>query len=200
MNTNGSHDAKPLGDSNQPSKDPTPLRPPEQSHVKPPSSESPQGSTGETQDKWKNATTSNEYKPHENREEPKKDHHDESMEDKVRDTFRNMRDSKKVDELYNYAQNNKEQTVIYVLLIVGLLVLFFNNMLGGLIVGMVAGYYFAPEIIYYIRNLGQIVSGQDQVRYVTLTALLLGLFISAPGIFIGAAIVAAFKQVIGKKD
>lgn len=226
MNTNGSPDAKPLGGSDQPSKDPTPLHPPEkplttpsssspssqkpvpiqpatesnQSTSKKPAPESKLGSTGETQDKWKNATAGdNDFKSHENREEPKKDHH-ESMEDKVRDTFRNMRDSKKVDELYSYAQNNKEQTMIYVLLIVGLLVLFFNYILGGLIIGMVAGYYFADEIVYYIRNLGQIINGHDQLRYVILSAVLLGLFISAPGIFIGAAIVAAFKHVMGRKD
>ncbi len=213
MDTNGSNDAKPLGGSQSPkpsgpndkppitpssssSQGPIPIQPTASGPSKP-SSESTIGPTGETQDKWRNATS--DYKPHESRDEPKKDHH-ESMEDKVRDTFRNMRDSKKVDELYDYARHNKEQTIIYVLLIVGLLVLFFNNILGGLIIGMVAGYYFADEIVYYIRNLGQIVSGQDQLRYVTLTAVLLGLFISAPGIFIGAAIVAAFKQVMMKKD
>jgi hypothetical protein len=74
-------------------------------------------------------------------------------------------------------------------------------MLGGLLIGMVAGYYFSSEIIYYIRNIGQIIGGQDQLRYVVLTALLLGLFIAAPGIFIGAAIVATFKQVMfGSRD
>ena len=83
-----------------------------------------------------------------------------------------------------------------VLLAIGLLfLLFFNNLLGGLIIGMVAGYYFASEIVYYIRSIGQIMGGQNQLHYVILTAILLGLFIAAPGIFIGALIVASFKQV-----
>ena len=104
--------------------------------------------------------------------------------------------SKKKDELFAYAKSNKEQTIAYILLVFGLLfLLFFNNLLGGLIIGMVAGYYFAAEIVYYIRNMGQILGGQNQLRYVILTALLLGLFIAAPGIFIGALIVASFKQV-----
>jgi hypothetical protein len=126
----------------------------------------------------------------------------ETFEDRTRDSFRNFRDSKKIEELYDYAQTNKEQTIAYILLALGLLfLLFFNNMLGGLLIGMVAGYYFSSEIFYYIRNIGQIIGGQDQLRYVVLTALLLGLFIAAPGIFIGAAIVATFKQVMfGSKD
>lgn len=114
-------------------------------------------------------------------------------------------DPKKIDELYEYATSNRAETLTYVtyaLLIIGLiLLLFFSNLLGGLIIGMIAGYYFASEIIYYIRNMGQIVSGQDQLRYVVLTAVLIGLFIAAPGIFLGAAIVAAFKQVLaGPRD
>ena len=128
--------------------------------------------------------------------------HQENFEDKTRDSFRNIRDSNKVDDIYDYAKTNKEQTIAYILLVLGLLfLLFFNNMLGGLLIGMVAGYYFSSEIFYYIRNIGQIIGGQDQLRYVVLTALLLGLFIAAPGIFIGAAIVAIFKQVMfGSRD
>ncbi|WP_068468563.1 hypothetical protein [Candidatus Protochlamydia phocaeensis] len=125
--------------------------------------------------------------------------HKESIEDKVRESFRNNKDSKKFDDLYQYARNNKEHTITYILLILGLLLLFFDNLLGGLILGMVAGYHFAYEIIYYLRNIGQVFTGQDQLRYVVLTGLLLGLFIAAPGIFVGAIIVAAFKQVMQGK-
>ena len=104
---------------------------------------------------------------------------------------------KKENDIFAFAKKNKEQTIAYILLALGLLfLLFFNNLLGGLLIGMVAGYYFSCEIIHYIRNIGQIIGGQDKLRYVILTALLLGLFIAAPGIFIGAFIVAAFKNVL----
>lgn len=113
------------------------------------------------------------------------------------DKNQNGGDNKKGEDIFAFAKSNKEQTIAYILLAFGLLfLLFFNNLLGGLIIGMVAGYYFSNEIIYYIRNIGQVVGGQDQLRYVVLTAVLLGLFIAAPGIFIGALIVAAFKKVM----
>lgn len=103
----------------------------------------------------------------------------------------------KKNHLLNFAKTNKEQAIAYVILALGLLfLLFYNNLLGGLLIGMVAGYYFSNEIIYYIRNIAQIVGGQNQLRYVILTAVILGLFIAAPGIFIGALIVAVFKNVI----
>lgn len=119
--------------------------------------------------------------------------------DKNKDIERNQTGGsyKKGDDIFAYAKSNKEQAIAYVLLALGLLfLLFFNNLLGGLIIGMVAGYCFAREIIYYLRNIGQVIGGQDQLRYVVLTAVILGLFIEAPGIFIGALIVAAFKNAM----
>lgn len=105
--------------------------------------------------------------------------------------------AKKSDDFFAHVKSNQEQVIAYILLAFGLVfLLFVNNLLGGLIIGMVAGYYFAFEIIYYIRNIGQIAGGQSQLRYVVLTALLLGLFIAAPGIFIGALIVASFKNAM----
>lgn len=117
--------------------------------------------------------------------------------ERLKDKSRDYRETKKIDELYSYATSNKEQTIAYILLALGLiLLLIFNSLFGGLLIGMVAGYYFAPEIIHYIRNFGQIMGGEDHLRYVILTALLIGFFITSPGIFIGAIIVAIFKQVI----
>lgn len=108
--------------------------------------------------------------------------------------------SKKIEFSFEYAKSHKEATITYILLVLGLLLLFFNNMLGGLLVGVVAGYCFDSEIIYYIRNLNQIINGQEHIRYVVLTGLLLGLLIAAPGIFIGAVIMAIFKQVLFGKS
>ncbi|MFI0435149.1 MAG: hypothetical protein ACH350_05415 [Parachlamydiaceae bacterium] len=101
------------------------------------------------------------------------------------------------EEFLKYMKTHTENTIIYILLILGLmLMLFTSSLLGALIIGMVGGYYFASQIIYFIRNLTQLVGGQDQLHYVVLATIALGLFIEAPGIFIGAIIVATFKQVL----
>lgn len=97
----------------------------------------------------------------------------------------------------SYSASNPETMVTYILLVLGLLILLFiSNIFGGLIIGMVAGYYFSSEIIGYLRNLTQIADGKNQFLFIVLAAVLLGLLIAAPGIFIGAVIVAAFKQVL----
>lgn len=222
MNTN---DSKPSNNSNQSSKDPSekrsdqpkppitpPLSSPEEStraypsetssrtyssdpshyaYPNKPASEEP--SKVYTTEPLDTARITREEKKDENQAQKEQ----EKFEDQTRQTSRNMGGTNSTGNFYLYAASNKEQIITYIVLILGLLILLFvNNLLGGLMIGMVTGYYFSSEIIYYIRNLSQIAGGQKQLRYVVLTALLLGLFIAAPGIFIGAAIVAAFKQVM----
>ncbi len=124
----------------------------------------------------------------------------ESVEGEEREDLYNKRYSKKLDEMYDYAKYNKEQTVAYILLIIGILLIFFSPILGELLIGLVGGFYFSKEIISYIRNLGQIAGGPDHTRYVILTAILLGILIVAPGFFIGAVIAAAFRKLFFEPD
>lgn len=121
-----------------------------------------------------------------------------TFEEKVRDNLRNARGANTSD-YYDYSKHTKEQVITYSLLIIGFLLLFVNTIIGGLLIGAVAGYYFTQDIVYYLRNITTILKGHDHLRYVTLTVLLIGLLLTSPGIFVGAAIVAAFKQLMDDK-
>lgn len=104
---------------------------------------------------------------------------------------------KNFSEILTDIFHNPEAYITYALLIVGILLLFFDYiLLGSLIVGLIAGYHFSHEIVFYLRNLTNVFAGQDQVRYIVLTAVIISLFIAVPGIFIGAIVAAVFKQVI----
>jgi hypothetical protein len=125
----------------------------------------------------------------------------EQVGDKIKGTFKQLKDSRQVDDLYNYAVSNKEKTIAYTLLALGLIILLFvDDLFGGLIIGLVAGYYYSREIVYFIRNLPQFFEGQDQVRYVVALVLVIGLLFVAPGIILGAAVLAAFKQIINRNE
>lgn len=115
----------------------------------------------------------------------------------MRETLRQKRGTKTHESWMERAAYSKEQAIVYVLLLVGLILLFFIPLLGSLIIGMVVGYYFASEIIYYLRNLDKLGAGREQrLRYIILATLVLAIFIAAPGFFIGAVVVAAFRQVL----
>jgi hypothetical protein len=127
--------------------------------------------------------------------EPPKDTYKQSykkFEYKLKDSFENLRSSRP----YTYAISNQEMTATYILLVIGIILLFVNPLAGSIILGAVAGYHFAPEIIAFLRHFTQILEAPNQVRYIVLLTTLIGLFIQAPGIFFGAVFVAALKQIL----
>lgn len=102
-----------------------------------------------------------------------------------------------VNDFFKDLIRRPEAAITYALLLTGIILLFFDYiLLGSLIVGLIAGYHFAPEIMFYLRNLSNVFAGQDQVKYVVLTAVIVALFIAVPGIFIGAIAAAVAKQSI----
>ena len=93
--------------------------------------------------------------------------------------------------------SQSEQYIAFALLVIGLLLmLFFHPLIGGLLVGLVVGYFFAHEIIFYLRNLKKITEGHNQVQNIILAGVLLAILIAAPGIVLGAIVVAVFKYVL----
>lgn len=101
-----------------------------------------------------------------------------------------------------YVKQNKETIGTYLVLLIGILFLIFNVfLLGSLMIGLIAGFHFSHEIVFYLRNLTLIFSGQDQLRYIVLTAVVVALFIAIPGIFIGALVAAVFRQgILGNRE
>lgn len=106
------------------------------------------------------------------------------------------RDSRKLESLYGYGNLSREQLITYVILVVGLIAVFVDALVGGLIIGGVAGYHFAEEIVFQIKNIGPTFTSNESFSYIVLAALLIGLFIAAPGFFIGAIIVALIKHTL----
>lgn len=101
------------------------------------------------------------------------------------------------EDVMDYFKHHKESIFTYILLILGITCLIFDAfLLGSLLIGLIAGYHFSHEIVFYLRNLNKIFEGQEQTRYIVLTAILVAFFIAIPGIFIGALVAGVFKYVI----
>lgn len=115
----------------------------------------------------------------------------ENVENKIKDTMQNIRQS----EIYSYATSNKEQTLSYFALALGIILLLADFwFIGGLITGGVVGYHFSLEVIDFLRNIRQIFEGPDRLRYIVLTGLFIALLITTPGIIIGIVVAALIKH------
>jgi ABC-type multidrug transport system fused ATPase/permease subunit len=100
----------------------------------------------------------------------------------------------KIESFYDYAKQNKWDTTAYVVLLLGLILMFFIPFIGSLLVGLIAGLYFSKEIVYAAKNAKQLIYEAGNVRSLVFLGTALAFLIAAPGIFIGAAIVASIKE------
>ena len=105
-----------------------------------------------------------------------------------------------MEVVIEYIKENKGSLITYLFLLVSLLFLILADFfLGSLILGLTAGYHFSYEIVFYLRNLSHLFEGHEHLRFIVLTAVIIGLILSIPGMFIGAIVAAVFKYVIYDK-
>lgn len=110
------------------------------------------------------------------------------------------------EDLLDYFKNHSRETISYILLILGILFLFYEPLAvyGGLLVGVVAGIYFGDELVNYITNWKTSINSSNRyvevARHLIFSGLAIAFFISAPAIFLGAAISIGIKQLFIGQD
>lgn len=104
------------------------------------------------------------------------------------------------DDMFSYAKSNTRDLIAYVLMILGILLLFFQPLYGGLLIGLVAGAYFSKEILEILRNYEKVIDQEGLVRSLILAGTLLAFFISAPAIFVGMAVVIGLRFFIYDRE
>lgn len=127
----------------------------------------------------------------------KKSGNSESITDKIKDSIESFRKSDKVEQLYNSATSNTRDTIAYVLLLAGLILMLLTSTLyGGILVGIVVGAYFGGEIVSFFKHFQANIEKQGMVRSIILLGAILAFFLTAPFIFIGAAIAIGIRQFL----
>jgi hypothetical protein len=111
--------------------------------------------------------------------------------------------TKKIEKregLYDYAKSNTIDTIAYIVLIVGIILMFFQSYIGQIFVGVVVGYYFSSEIAYILRSTNEIINQHGIVKSLILGGALLAFFILSPLLFLAAAVTVGIKQLIRPED
>lgn len=126
----------------------------------------------------------------------KKPEESTGFKEKFDSTLKDLRSNEKLENIVNYATSNTRDTLSYVVLIVGIILLFFSSFYGGLLVGLVVGFYFSSEIMAVVKNANALIEEQGVVKSLIAGGLLIALFISAPWMLIGAALAVAARQIL----
>lgn len=121
---------------------------------------------------------------------------DESLKEKLSGKIENIKSHQTVDQICKYAKTNTADTIAYVLMILGVVLVFPLPMYGGILVGIVAGLYFADDVVRWATSLNSIIEEQGMVRSVMLLGVVIAFFVSIPWIFIGGALAVGIKQIL----
>lgn len=99
---------------------------------------------------------------------------------------------------FNYIKNNKVDVLAYVLLFIGLLLSFFERVIGGLIVGFILGTYFSIEIKEEVEKFKEFISHEGIFRGFVLVAAAVSLMIASPGLCLGTIVGVLVRPFIRK--
>lgn len=123
----------------------------------------------------------------------------ESLQEKLSGKIESIKQNENVEHMLNFAKTNTRDTIAYVFLFVGILLMFFGSFWGGLIVGVICGIYFADTFIAWLVNFKNYIETEGLIRVMILSALGLGLLIQAPAIFLGVILTVTIKYLFGGK-
>lgn len=118
---------------------------------------------------------------------------DEQNEDKSK--FRNV-----ADDVADYVGKNQVDSAAYVLLLVGFFVSFANPMIGGLIVGVVVGLYYARECLAVIAKLNDLIDDYGPVKSLVAVTALVFVGIHAFWFLLGFAGTVAVKALMESRS
>ena len=120
-----------------------------------------------------------------------------SIKDKFSETLDSLKKNEKIEDLFSYAKSNTKDTITYVLMILGILMIFFEPFYGGGLIGILGGLYFSRELMVPLHDLEGFIDEQGMVRSLVLGGILLAFFlIGGYPIFIGAAVAIGIKQLV----
>lgn len=119
-------------------------------------------------------------------------------------SFRSMRSEKKepasYDAILDYIKGNTKDSIAYVLMVIGLLLMLFGSYYGSFLIGLIFSLYFVNEIAFAITHAKEFIEEYGLVKSLVLAGTLLGIFFKVPFLFIGIAIVIGIRIFLWPED
>lgn len=91
-----------------------------------------------------------------------------------------------VEKVYRYARSMPRETVTYIALVVGIILIPWQPLWGGAILGVVFGIYFSNELLPRVKSFRAYLESEGQAKSIVLGVAILALLFLAPGVVLGA--------------
>jgi uncharacterized membrane protein len=105
-----------------------------------------------------------------------------------------------VGKVYNMARNVKRDTIAYIAIIIGLVLLPIIPFWGGAIVGIVFGAYYSEEMLKRIRSFRTFLEKEGQAKTLVFGGLILALLIVIPSLVLGAIAAVGIVALVSRAN
>jgi hypothetical protein len=104
-------------------------------------------------------------------------------------------ESQGYNALIDYIKSNTRDTLAYIFMIVGLLLLLFDaySTYGAFLVGLIFALYFANELVFIANNVKDLIEEYGVVKSLILAGTLLALLIKIPFLIFGIAAITLLR-------
>ncbi len=121
----------------------------------------------------------------------------DKFKEKVKKAFQDVRRNEKMRHFQQNINLNTRDTIAYILMLIGLILLFSEAAwYGATILGVIFGLYFGTEIHLFFRDYQLLIEREGLVRSLVFAGTLLAIFIASPFLLIGALVAVLIRQVL----
>jgi hypothetical protein len=103
-----------------------------------------------------------------------------------------------VEKVYKLATNVRRDTIAYIIMAVGLVILPWLPLWGGAIVGIVFGVYFSEEMLKRIKSFRHYLEKEGQAKTIVIGGAILALLLVIPTLVLGAIAAVGIVSLINR--
>lgn len=119
------------------------------------------------------------------------------FQEKITEKLDELKKNKNVEQMMSFAKSNTQDTLAYIGLFVGILLLLFGSPIGSILIGVVVGIYFSQPILAWLVGFKDYLSTEGLGKTLVLLAAAFALLIAAPYLFLGGAVIIGVRYLVG---
>lgn len=104
-----------------------------------------------------------------------------------------------LEDIKSFAMSHKVETLATLLVFIGLVSLLFSHLIGGGIIGLVAGIFLEEDFKTSTLKMMDVFKGQDRFKTLLFGALMLCVFVSAPTLILGGLAGVGVRNILSRK-
>lgn len=118
------------------------------------------------------------------------------FQEKLTEKLDELKKNRNVEQMMSFAKSNTQDTLAYIGLFVGILMLLFGSPIGSILIGVIAGIYFSQPLLDWLTGFKNYLNTEGLGKTLVLLATAFALLVAAPYLFLGGAVATGIRYLV----